>query len=272
MTQVLDTHVHLVDDPSWVRAPRLQPVRRPFTPDNIRDDTAPTDVDAIVSVPSIPTFAESQRILDLADDDSLIAAVIGWADLAGPQLAKQLDILQTTSHRFRGLRHPVQRDPDPDWLIRPDVLRGLHELEERDLLFEVLVRPDQLPATVQMASELPEMTFVLNHAGNPPLDGQDITEWEHHIRQLAAHDHVACKLSGPIVHDHHTVSRDSRARCLTVLLDAFGPQRLTLGSNYPLCLIEGPYETTWHTGLRMLGEVGVSTEIASATAARLYLR
>ncbi|SEE28369.1 amidohydrolase family protein [Ruania alba] len=269
---VLDTHVHLVEDPDWVRGEHQGPVRRPFTAADFRDHAAGTEVTALVSVPSLPTVAETRRMLAVAAADPTVAAVVGWVDLTAPDVGAQLDALMATPGSLRGIRHSLQREPDPDWLMRTDVLAGLRELAERDLLFEILARGDQLDAAVRMSRQRPDLTLVLDHAGNPPLATGDLTDWERHLRRLAQHERLVCKVSGPMVHaERSTLADGALDRSAQLVRDIFGPCRTLVGSNYPLCLLTGDYDAAWRRGLSLVAEVSGDARQVHATARTLYI-
>jgi L-fuconolactonase len=93
-----------------------------------------------------------------------------------------------------GLRHPVTDEADPDWLSRAEVRHGLRAAADTGLVHDLLVRPDQLPAAVRAVRELPEVRFVLDHAGNPVIDPDAFTRWAGHMAALAACPNVAVKL------------------------------------------------------------------------------
>jgi len=172
----------------------------------------------------------------------LLAGVVGWTDLTGPAVADAAAGLRELpgGEFLCGIRHPLLAEPDPGWLARPAVLRGLQALAASGLAFDIVARPDQLPAAVTAARSLPELTMVLDHLGGPPAgSGQDRDgPWAAAIRRLAALPNVSCKLSGA-----HTIpgrASDLRPYYQTVLA-AFGPDRLMFGSDWPVSTLAAPY-------------------------------
>ncbi|WP_129664034.1 amidohydrolase family protein [Phytoactinopolyspora endophytica] len=243
-TTVFDTHVHLVDDPGWVTGERLRPLQRRFTAADFSAATAGTAVAGFVAVPAVPTVEETWRLLRLAAGHPSLARVVGWVDLTAPDVVETISDLQSGpgGDRLRGIRHPVRREPELEWLTRVDVRRGLHALAERGLLFELLVLPGQIPSAAAVAKEFPHLSLVLDHGATPSLEDGPFDGWEEDIRALAAHRNVTCKISGPLVHvDPRTTPDENIARCVEVLADAFGSDRLMFGSNYPFCLLTGTY-------------------------------
>lgn len=259
-TPTIDTHVHLVDDPGWVTADHLGQLKRTFTLDDFSGATRGTEPIAIVAVPAVPTVGETRRVLHLAAGSSVLRGVVGWVDLTAPDVGATITDLLTGpgGDRLRGVRHPVQKEPDPAWLLRPDVLRGLETLTEHGLVYELLVRPDQLAAAAEAATRIPDLVLVLDHGGNPPLTGGPVGPWEDGIGALAAHRQVICKISGQVVHsDPALVRPDDIAGAVGVLADAFGSTRLMFGSNYPFCTLTGTYGGALDTALTILADLGV---------------
>jgi L-fuconolactonase len=173
----------------------------------------------------------------------LLAGVVGWTDLTAPAVADAAAGLRELpgGEFLCGIRHPLLAEPDPGWLARPAVLRGLAALAAAGLAFDIVTRPDQLPAAVTAAQSVPELTVVLDHLGGPPAgSGQDCEDgpWATAIRRLAALPNVSCKLSGA-----HTIpARAGDLRpCYQTVLAAFGPDRLMFGSDWPVSTLAAPY-------------------------------
>src|SRR5690606_34548345 len=126
--------------------------------------------------------------LALADGSDLVAGVVGWSDLTAPDIADTLAALRELpgGDRLVGLRHQVQGEPDPDWLLRPDVLRGLAAVAAAGLVYDLVVLPHQLPAATRAAAALPGLVFVLDHAGKPPVATGRVRPWADDLRALAA--------------------------------------------------------------------------------------
>jgi L-fuconolactonase len=248
----VDAHHHLWNpsDPGqgWLADPALATIRRRFDlgdlHDAVRAGVAGRPVTATVLVQSVARKDETERLLALAADDDLVAAVVGWVDLTA-DVSAQLDRLRGGhgGRLLRGVRHLVQDEPDPRWLLRDDVLAGLQALANADLPYDLLVRPPQLPAAVELSRRLPGLRFVLDHAGKPQLASGDLEGWSHDVRALARSEQVVCKVSGLITEANHQrwSVADLRPAWDTVL-DAFGPRRLLFGSDWPVCLLAANWE------------------------------
>jgi L-fuconolactonase len=248
----VDAHHHLwtPSDPGqeWLADPALAAIRRPFDLRDLHEavlaGVAGRPVTATVLVQSVARTDESERLLATAAADDLVAAVVGWVDLTG-DVPAQLERLQAGfgGRMLRGVRHLVQDEPDPRWLLREDVVAGLRALANADLPYDVLVRPPQLPAAVELARRLPELRLVLDHAGKPDLASGDLEDWSRDVRALARSEQVVCKVSGLVTEaDHKRWSLADLRPAWDTVLDAFGPRRLLFGSDWPVCLLAASWE------------------------------
>lgn len=245
----VDTHHHLWDldvrDQPWMTGPEMDPLRRDFRPADLQAALRGTSVDATVLVQTVADPDETPEMLVLAETADRVAAVVGWVDLTAKDARERIGRLQThpSGGWLRGIRHQVEDEADPDWLIRPDVLAGLGSVEDAGLLYELVVRPHQLPAAIKAVGQFPQLTFVLDHCAKPAVADGELEPWAGWIRALAAHPNVFCKLSGLVTQDDWAAQPDpSRLRGhADVVLEAFGPSRVMFGSDWPVCLLAASY-------------------------------
>lgn len=179
---------------------------------------------------------ESRYLLELAEQHEWIAGVVGWVDLAEPELAEK-QLQELGSHeKFIGVRHLIMVESDPEWLIRPRVLEGLRILAEHNLPFEVGAEfPLHLKHVVTLANEVPKLRMVIDHLAKPPVAANELTEWQEQMREAASYPEVYAKISGlQPEHDLRTI--------ISFALDAFGAERLMFGSDWPLCTFNRSYE------------------------------
>jgi L-fuconolactonase len=218
----------------------MDPVRRAFGPDDLRDVLVAAGIDRTVLVQTLSDLDETHEFLRL--DADFVAGVVGWVDLTAPEVGDELDELLAGPGRLIGIRHQVHDEPDPDWLLRDDVRRGLAAVQSRGLVYDVLVRARELPAAVTTARAFPELQFVLDHIAKPRIvDGSDPT-WSELMPGLAAVPNVAVKLSGMVTEADWTrwTAGDLRPFVERVVT-WFGPERLLFGSDWPVCLLAGSY-------------------------------
>jgi len=173
---IVDAHHHLWQPErgyTWLDAPGLAPIRRPFTPADLLAEVAAAGVDRTILVEGGRCHPdEVPEFLGYAADTDVIAGVVAWADPTDPDLAVTL----AGYRRMRGgdllvgVRSQVQGEPDPDHLDRTDVRRGLAAVAAAGLVFDLVIRADQLPAAARAAEALPELRLVLDHLGKPRID------------------------------------------------------------------------------------------------------
>ncbi|MGW0217584.1 amidohydrolase family protein [Micromonospora chokoriensis] len=255
---IVDAHHHL-----WVRARHPQPWIDPRTMAAIDDDFTPVDlgpatrvagVTQTVVVQSVAARSETPELLGIAADDPLIAGVVGWVDLIADDVVERLERLRAArgGERLVGIRHLVQSEPDPAYLDRPDVRRGIAAVGAAGLAFDLLVRHHQLPAATRLVRDLPQVRFVLDHLGKPPLGIGGPGDWSRDLRTFAAEPNTTAKLSGLVteVSGRSWTVADLRP-AVEHALDVFGPGRLMFGSDWPVCLLATSY-TRW---VRVLGDL-----------------
>ncbi|MFF2183678.1 amidohydrolase family protein [Streptomyces sp. NPDC058155] len=245
---VVDAHHHVWDlsvrDQDWITGPAMAPIRRNFAVADLAPEARAAGVGATVLVQTVTVAEETPEFLALADTSELIAGVVGWTDLTAPDVADTLAALREMpgGDKLVGIRHQVQGEPDPEWLLRPDVLRGLTAVAAAGLAYDLIVQPHQLPAATTAAALLPQLTFVLDHLGKPPVAAGDLDPWAGHIRALSARPNAVCKLSGLVTEaawDSWTA--DTLRPYTETALDAFGSARLMFGSDWPVCRLAASY-------------------------------
>ncbi|MFD3513967.1 amidohydrolase family protein [Streptomyces sp. NPDC058657] len=248
LPRVVDSHHHLWDlsvrDQDWITGPRLAPLRRDFLVGELAAEAAAAGVTASVLVQTVTVAEETPELLALAGAHELIAGVVGWTDLTAPGVADRIAGLRALpgGTRLVGIRHQVQGESDPRWLLRPEVRRGLAAVADAGLAYDLVITPSQLPAAAEAAAAHPGLTFVLDHLGKPPIASGALEPWATAVRALAALPNTVCKLSGMVVEAHwrHWTVAGLRPYARTVL-DAFGPGRLMYGSDWPVCRLASSY-------------------------------
>ncbi|MGI5379837.1 amidohydrolase family protein [Streptomyces sp. CA-251387] len=273
---VVDAHHHVWDlsvrDQDWITGPELQPLRRNFTVADFAPEARAAGVDRTVLVQTVTVAEETPEFLALAAEHELIAGVVGWTDLTRPDVADELARLRELpgGQYLKGIRHQVQGEPDPEWLLRADVRRGLAAVADAGLVYDLVVLPHQLPACVKAAADHPGITFVLDHLGKPPIASGALEPWETAVRSVAALANTICKLSGMVTEaDLASWTVDDLRPYADVVLDAFGPHRLMFGSDWPVCTLAASYGQVVAATRELTGESD-REQIFEATATRVY--
>jgi L-fuconolactonase len=279
MTPTVDAHHHLWDprrrEYPWMAGEALAPIRRPYTLDDLRQALPPT-VSRTVLVQTVSSAEETEEFLATAATSSgLVAGVVGWADLTDPGIADRLAALRALpgGELLVGIRHQAQDEPDPRWLLREDVRRGLLAVAAAGLAYDLLVRPPQLPAAVELAGSLPEARLVLDHAGKPPIAVGEFDEWAASIERIARHPNVFCKLSGLVTEAEWTTWRVADLRPYAEhVLTSFGPERVMFGSDWPVCELAASYGQVAATAEDLTAALSTAEreEVFGATATRAY--
>jgi L-fuconolactonase len=282
---MIDTHHHLWDlsvraqpwltgDQAWATEEELAPLRRSFMVADLEAAAAGSGVTGTVAVQVLSDPAETADLLAVAGAGGLVQAVVGWADLTAPGVAGQIAAYRELpgGERLAGIRHPLLAEPDPRWLARPAVRNGLAELGATGLCFDLTLFWSQLPLAVGTARSVPELIFVLDHLGNPPVDSggdEEFAAWAAAIADLGRLDNVVCKLSG--AHTSPVSARRLRPH-FEAALAAFGSSRLMVGSDWPVSSLTAPYHEIAVMYRELIAELpaGERDAILNGTARRVY--
>jgi len=275
----VDAHQHLWDlsarPQDWLDGDDTAPIRRDFTEADLGAAAASAGVDRTVLVQVLPDLDETLDFLALAAGSPLIAGVVGWVDLTSPDVASDLARLRAApgGDLLVGVRHLVQAEPDPRWLVRPDVLAGLRAVRDAGLAYDLLTLPHQLPAAVRAAQEVPDLRFVLDHLSKPDIAGGSVRLWADRLGALAASPNVVAKVSGLVTEaDRERWTVADLRPYVDVALEAFGPDRLMVGSDWPVCLLAADYARVFAAAEELLSGCSPDErrQVFGGTATRVY--
>jgi L-fuconolactonase len=241
--QMIDSHQHFwiydAAEYGWIDE-SMSALRRDFLPPDLAREMAAAQVRASIAVQARQTRDETRWLLELADRHAFIAGVVGWVDLEAANVEEELDRLSQYP-RLAGLRHIVQAEPD-GFLERPAFRRGVACLERHGLTYDILVYARQLPAAIAFARAFPRQRFVLDHLGKPDVRANGYDAWRRHFDEIAALPNVCCKLSGLVTEaDWRAWTPGGLRPYLDAALESFGPSRLMIGSDWPVCLVAASY-------------------------------
>ena len=244
---LLDAHQHFwrYDSAQYPWIPKGSPLHHDWLPADLAALERPLGIGGSIAVQARQSLAESDWLLGLADADKRIRGVVGWVDLRAKNVGGEL--ARYSRHpKFVGVRHVAQDEPDDRFLVGASFLEGISRLREFDLTYDLLVYPRQLPATIELVERFPDQPFVLDHLGKPPIRAGELNPWRDHIQQLAKSPHVYCKVSGMITEADHVAWRaEDLVPFLDIVFEAFGPERLMWGSDWPVCLLAGEYRAVF---------------------------
>ena len=240
----IDSHQHF-----WHYAPathgwitdEMEVLKRDYLPADLKKELDNNTVAGCVSVQAAQTEQENQFLLDQADKHAFIRGVVGWVDLQDEAVEEQL--AGWAQHpKFVGVRHIVQSEPDEHFLLQPAFLRGVRLLSTLDLTYDLLIREDQLPAARSFVDQLPDAQLVVDHLAKPKIATHKLSPWRENIRALAERPNVCCKLSGLVTEaDWSNWQPSDLYPYLDVVVEAFGTERVMVGSDWPVCLLAASY-------------------------------
>ena len=277
MAITIDAHQHfwqlgLPFDYSWLNAPALAPIKRDYLPAHLEPLLRSAGVQRSIFVQTQHNLDETRWVLGLAEQHPFLAGVVGWVDLRSPECERQL--LEMKRHpKFVGVRHVTQDEPDDDFIVRPDVLRGLAVLEKHGIPFDLLFYVKHLRHAATLAQRLPALPMVIDHLSKPGIKAQRLDDWLPHFKAATAFPNVFCKLSGLVTEtDWQRWTVADLKPYVQTALDLFGPERCMFGSDWPVCELAGSYQQVHHALVEALGPISAAERdaIFGGTAARFY--
>ncbi len=271
----IDAHQHFWDIDRltypWMPS-EPSPLRRNYLPADLQPILQTHNIDGSVVVQAHHSLEEARWLLSLAAANDFIKGVVAWVDLTDSRVGHALDELQRDPH-FKGVRHLVHDEADPRWLLRPDVLRGLGELEDRDIPYDLLLRPVHLPIVPVLADKLPSLRMVIDHIAKPSISTGEFDNWARMMEAVFPLSNVYCKLSGMITEAAWNNWSPSDLRpYVSFVFRGFGPERLMYGSDWPVCLLAGTYKEVFAALTQALGlqPMELREQILGKTATGFY--
>jgi L-fuconolactonase len=271
----IDSHQHFWDlerlNYPWM-PPGENVLRRNYLPEDLWPILEENRFDGCVTVQANTVMEETWWLLELAERHEFILGVVAWVDLTSADLPSALDQLQKHP-KFKGVRHLVHDEPDPRWLMRPDVLHGLRELAIRGIPYDLLLRPVHLPLVPELADEVPELRMVIDHIAKPLIATGCMESWADDIRAAAAVPGLCCKLSGMITEaDHANWTAEHLRPYVQHVMSLFEPERLMFGSDWPVCKLAGGWKRVLAAFTQAVGaqSMEVREELLGGTAKRFY--
>jgi L-fucono-1,5-lactonase len=243
----VDAHHHLWDPTRrsypWM-GQALAPIRRPFTAGDLDAAAGPHGFEQTVLVQTVSAVEETEEFLTVAAASTRVAGVVGWVDLGAADVAGAIAALRAApgGDALVGIRHQVHDEPDPGWLLRDEVLRGLTAVGSAGLAYDLLLRERELPAARAVAERLPQLTLVVDHLAKPRIREAVMVPWAGELAAIGSHPNVACKVSGLVTEAAWDAWTPVQlAPYVRHAAEVFGPQRLLLGSDWPVCLLAAGY-------------------------------
>lgn len=240
----IDSHQHFWKfDPvrhAWIDS-SMQNIAKDFLPKDLKPLLETNLMDGCIAVQADQSEIETQFLLRLAEENSFIKGVVGWVDLSAEDLSQRLEVF-SKNPLFKGVRHVLQAEKE-GFMLKDQFLRGISELKNFNLTYDILIYPNQLEEARLLIEKNPDQPFVLDHLAKPYIKQQKIKNWASDIKELAKYKNVYCKLSGMVTEaDWNHWQFENFKKYLSVAFDTFGSDRLMFGSDWPVCLLAGSYE------------------------------
>lgn len=243
---VIDSHHHFWNyDPAeydWIDD-SMKLIQTDFLPGKLEQTIRAAGVDGVISVQARQSLTETGWLLEMARQHSFIKGVVGWLPLCNSEIEQLLG--RYADEKFlKGVRHVIQGEPDPEFMLRSDFNDGVSLLQKYQLVYDILVVERQLPNTIKFVDRHADQIFVLDHIAKPLIKDNILSPWKENIRELAKRPHVNCKISGMVTEaDFCGWTAGQLYPYFDVVLEAFGADRLLFGSDWPVCLVATSY---WH--------------------------
>ncbi|MDR3532062.1 MAG: amidohydrolase family protein [Rhodopila sp.] len=269
---MIDAHHHVWrlarGDYAWL-TPALAPIHRDFGLDDLAPHLARHGIEATILVQAAPTEAETAFLLDIAERNTGVAGMVGWANFEAPNAAERVAAL-AENRLLVGLRPMVQDIADDDWLLRDDLVPALNAMVRHRLVFDALVLPRHLPPLLRVVDRHPDLSVVLDHLGKPHIAAGTLDPWRADLARLSERPNVVCKLSGMATEARPDWHSDDLRPYVDHLLACFGPDRIMWGSDWPVVNLAGGYDR-WREAAQSLVPKAAWAAIFGGTAERIYL-
>lgn len=242
---IIDAHHHLwkynTRDYGWMDS-SMSVLKRNYLPEDLALELQKAGVVGTVVVQARQNLEETRWLLELAEQHPFILSVVGWIDLCSPELEKELKEF-AGNPKLVGVRHVIHDEEDDDFMLRSDFRRGIAQLEAYGLAYDLLLFPKHLEGAIKLVEEFPRQRFVLDHLGKPPIKAGILEPWKSDLARLAAYPNTWCKLSGMVTEaDYKSWRFKDLLPYMEVVLNAFGADRIMLGSDWPVCRLAGEYD------------------------------
>jgi L-fuconolactonase len=271
----IDAHQHFWKytpaEYGWI-SDSMSVLRRDYLPVHLEQELDRVGIDGVISVQARQTVQETEWLLELAEERDFIKGVVGWVPLTSPDVRKTLDALEARP-KLKGVRHVVQDEPDPQFILRNDFNAGVSALPDYGLVFDILIFERHLPQAMEFVDRHPNQRFVLDHLAKPGAKESTLEPWRSNIQRLAQRENVFCKLSGLVTEaDWQDWTYEQLSVYLQVTLESFGPQRVMFGSDWPVCLLAASYAQWYEFVTRFCGRLstGEQNRVFGGTAIEAY--
>lgn len=272
---IIDSHHHFWKyDPieyDWIDD-SMKVIRKDFLPESLELTIREAGVDGVISVQARQSVEETSWLLEMARQNKFIKGVVGWLPLINDDIEVELE-KYSGNKLLKGLRHVIQGEPDPKFMLRKDFNSGVSLLKKYSMAYDILIVERQLPNMIRFVDQHPDQVFVLDHIAKPLIAKHELSLWKENIQELARRENVSCKISGMVTEaDFNSWTPQQLQPYFDVVLEAFGADRLLFGSDWPVCLVATSYKNWMELVQKNISELSKieQAKIMGENAIRLY--
>jgi L-fuconolactonase len=241
----IDSHQHFWKfDPvrdTWIDD-KMKIIQNDFLPQDLQPILKENGFDGSVVVQSDQSEAENHFHLHNAQQFSLIKGVVGWIDFQSKEVEERLEYY-SQFEKMKGFRHVLQGEPRRDLMLEPSFSHGISLLRKHNFTYDILVFEDQLQYIPEFVGGFRDQLFVIDHIAKPNIKDGKIEEWRRMIKRVGQFENIFCKLSGMVTEaDWKNWKNEDFQPYMDVVVEAFGIDRILFGSDWPVCLVAGPYK------------------------------
>jgi L-fuconolactonase len=273
----IDSHQHFWHynniEYSWINDD-MKTLQRDFSPSDLLPELNKLGFQGSIAVQARQNLEETRWLLGLANQNDFIKGVVGWIDLCSHEVENQLHEF-VGNKKFVGVRHVVHDESDDNFMARPDFQQGIGLLSRYGLSYDLLIFPKHLALANELVHKFPNQMFVLDHIAKPLIKDQVRAPWDKQIVQLAKHPNVFCKLSGMVTEaDWKSWKPDDFAYYMDTVYQAFGEDRIMIGSDWPVCMITGHYPDIMKIVIDFFSKkgTGILNKVLGGNCMRFYLK
>ena len=250
----------------------MKVIRKDFLPESLELTIREAGVDGVISVQARQSVEETSWLLEMARQNKFIKGVVGWLPLINDDIEVELE-KYSGNKLLKGLRHVIQGEPDPKFMLRRDFNSGVSLLKKYSMAYDILIVERQLPNMIRFVDQHPDQVFVLDHIAKPLIAKHELSLWKENIQELARRENVSCKISGMVTEaDFNSWTPPQLQPYFDVVLEAFGADRLLFGSDWPVCLVATSYKNWMDLVQKSISELSKieQAQIMGENAIRLY--
>jgi len=250
----------------------MSELKRDFLPEDLKTRLTSIQFDGTIVVQARQSLEETRWLLELAQKYDFIKGVVGWVDLCSPDVTKQIKQFANNPY-FKGVRHVIHDEADDQFMLSEEFQRGISVLKDFSLTYDLLLFPKHIPYALQLVEKFPEQLFVLDHIGKPDIKNKEISFWKEHLTKLAEYKNVYVKVSGMVTEaDWKNWRKEDFKAYLDSVFNAFGPERVMIGSDWPVCTVSESYEAVMGIVLDYVKQYasGYENQILGENCSRFY--